>query len=113
MLAYLRDPRAESAARAIAAQSPDEEALLARVRRAAAPVFACDVARVEGRLAACIFNGASLPKAGLALREVAASPRVFPIDASVPVHEGIRVNVPVEGDPPAEIEVVDGAEEPR
>jgi hypothetical protein len=114
MLAYLRDPRAESAARALAAQSPAEEALLARVRRAAAPLFACDVAHGEGRLDACVFNGASLLKSGLALREVApASPRLFPIEAPVPVHEGIRVAVPVEGDPPAEVEVVDGSEDPR
>jgi hypothetical protein len=117
MLAYLRDPRAESAARSLSALSPAEEALLARIRRAAAPVAACDVVRREGRLDACIFNGASLPKSGLALREVGAAagapPRTFPVEATVPVHEGIRVAIPVEGDPPEEIEVVEAAEAPR
>jgi hypothetical protein len=114
MLAYLRDPRADGAARALSSQSPAEEALLARVRRAAAPVFACDVRRAEGRLDACIFNGSSLPKSGLALREVGAapgaSPRTSPIEAAVPVHEGVRVAVPMEGAPPEDVEVVEGAE---
>lgn len=112
MLAYLRDPRAEDAARALAAQSSNDDALLARIRRAAAPVFACDVKREGERLDACIFNGASQPRSGISIREVpetpgATEPRSVPIDRPIPVHEGLRVHLQVSPDFAPEIQVVD------
>jgi hypothetical protein len=107
MLAYLRDPRADAVVRAMEAQGSSDEALLSQIRRAAAPVFACDVRRAEGRLDACLFNASSRPRAGLALREVAAAPRAFPIEAAIPVHEGRAVAVAVPDDLGDEIAVSD------
>ena len=111
MLAYLRDPRAESVARALAAQSVADEVTLGRVRRAAAPVFLCDVVREAGSLDACVFNGSTHGKSGLALREVPTSPgaaaRSFPIEPTVPVHQGVRLHFEVPADLADEIGVVD------
>ncbi len=110
MLAYLRDPRAEAAARALSAQGPADELLLARIRRAAAPVFPCEVRRAEGRVEACIFNGSSRALLSVGLREVTASgtpARSFPIPVSVPVHEGRRVEVTVPPDLGDELAVID------
>jgi hypothetical protein len=108
MLAYLRDPRAQALGRAIAVAGVGDADLLGRIRRAAAPVFACDVRRDGARLEACVFNGASQPKAGLSLREVAPGragghpqtpePRSFPIEATVPVHEGLRLGFDIPPD---------------
>jgi hypothetical protein len=113
MLAYLRDPRADAAARALLARGAADAETLARVRRAAASVIACDVRREGERLDACVWNGASTPKRGLALREVPASPgappRSVPIDGAVPVHEGIRVSFDVPADFSDEIAIVDPA----
>jgi hypothetical protein len=113
MLAYLRDPRAADVARALAAQSSADDVRLARVRRAAAPVIACDVRRNEETLEACIFNGASQPKSGLALREVPAAPnaepRSFPIERAVPVHDGLRLRFQVPPDLASEVAVADPA----
>ncbi|APR80501.1 Hypothetical protein A7982_05848 [Minicystis rosea] len=111
MLAYLRDPRAGDVARALAAQSSSDEALLARVRRAAASVIACDVRREGGALEACVFNGSSRARSGLSLREVTdaagATPRSFAIPATVPVHEGIRVRIQIPLDISEELGIVD------
>src|SRR6185295_13146112 len=74
MLAYLRDPRAADAARALSATSAADGELLGRIRRAAAPVIACDLRREGDRLEACIFNGSSQPRSGLALRAIPESP---------------------------------------
>jgi hypothetical protein len=101
MLAYLRDPRAESAARALSATSAADELLIGRIRRAAAPVFACDVRRAEGKLEACVLNGSSQPRSGLAVREVLAAgkeARAVPIPLTIPVHEGRRVHLEVPAD---------------
>jgi hypothetical protein len=111
MLAYLRDPRAEAAARSLQAQSAADEPLVARIRRAAAPVFGCEVARTgDDRIEACVFNGSSRPRSGLALREVAAAgaaPRSFPLDVALPVHEGRRVAWTVPTDLGEELSVGD------
>lgn len=116
MLAYLRDPRAESAARALQAQSAADEPLVARIRRAAAPLFACELHRTtpgpagEDRVEACVFNGSSRPRSGLALRDVpseGAPPRTFPLALPVPVHEGRRVTWTVPSDLGAELSVAD------
>jgi hypothetical protein len=98
MLAYLRDPRADEAVRALGSQSAADEALLARIRRAAAPVIACDVGRDEGRVEACIFNGSSRAQRGLVLRDVVPSgtpAHGAPIEVAVPVHEGRRVTLAI------------------
>jgi hypothetical protein len=111
MLAYLRDPRAETAARALSATSAADEAAVARIRRAAAPIIACDVRREPGRVEACIFNASSRPRGGLALREVLASPsdspRRVPIAPPIPVHEGLRLSLDVPPDFAPEVAVVD------
>jgi hypothetical protein len=110
MLAYLRDPRAREAARSLSTASPLEAPVLARIERAAAPVIACDIKAQAGMLEACVFNAESRPAEGLTLREVSegaeggsAAPRSFPIEGAIPVHEGMRVSLPLEGDAPIEL----------
>ena len=104
MLAYLRDPRADAAVRALEAQgaaSKEDAALLARIRRAAAPVFACEVRRAGPRVEACVFNASSRPRSGFVLEAVGpdgATARSFPLEVAVPVHEGRRVGVEVPAD---------------
>lgn len=107
MLAYLRDPRAIEALAALGEPGTKEERLtLARIERAAAPVFACDIKAAAGSIEACVFNGSSLPQQGLELREVRAEaepsappPRSFRIEGTLPVHEGVRLRFPLEGAP--------------
>jgi hypothetical protein len=108
MLAYLRDPRAESAVRALEVQGAADGPLLARIHRAAAPVFMCDVRRTEDRVEACVFNASSKVQSGLVLRHTASGAGSFPVEVDVPVHEGRRVVVamPEEG---GELEIVDPA----
>jgi hypothetical protein len=112
MLSYLRDPRAETAVRALEAQSSADEPLLARIRRAAAPVFACEVRRAEDRLTACVFNGSSKARTALTLREVTPAGqegRSFYVRVAVPVHEGRRASIAVPDDLAGEIAVGDPA----
>lgn len=113
MLAYLRDPRADAAARALATSGAADEIVLARVRRAAANVIACDLHREGERLDACLWNGATQPKRGLSLREVPAVPgaeaRTVPLDVTLPVHEGVRVHLDVPGDFAPELAIVDSS----
>jgi hypothetical protein len=124
MLAYLRDPKAADAARDLGATSPEEAVAIARLGRASAPVVACGL-RVEGTdLVACVMNGSTEVAEGLVLREIAAPKaaegdaapavdappgRAWPIAGVVPVHEGARIRVPLEGQPaPVEVEVARG-----
>lgn len=121
MLAYLRDPRTEEAAQALGeGGSPDERRTLEQIRRAAAPVFACEVTMANGALEACVFNASSQPKSGLELREIprapapdaqtpAPLPRRFPIEGVLPVHEGARLRFPIEGDAPEDWAVVNAS----
>jgi hypothetical protein len=119
MLAYLRDPRAAEVVRALSSRGSGDEARIARVRRAAAPVIACDVRREGDKLSACVWNGASRPMHGLSLRAASAEegaehaePRTLPIEPTVPVHEGLRLRFDVGesmAEPPAEVWVVDPA----
>ncbi len=111
MLAYLRDPRAEAAARALQAQSAADEPL-ARAG-SAAPRRRCSPATCAApppAVEACVFNGSSRPSRGLALREIAAAgtaARSFPLEMTVPVHEGRRVTWAVPDDLGAELAVSD------
>ncbi|WP_434040907.1 MULTISPECIES: hypothetical protein [Sorangium] len=111
MLAWLRDPRARDALVSLLPAPPLEQAKLERIRRATADVIPCSVTAEEGRLRACLFNGGVTPVRGVTLREAAAgegrTPRAWPIPASLPVHEGVEVSVPLEGGAaPEELEVV-------
>ncbi|WP_437629678.1 hypothetical protein [Sorangium sp. So ce854] len=111
MLAWLRDPRARDAVVSLLPAPPLEEAKLGQIRRATADVVPCSVTAAEGRLRACLFNGGVTPVRGVTLREVAAAeggtPRAWPIAATLPVHEGVEVSVPLEGgEAPDELEVV-------
>lgn len=116
MLAYVRDPRAKEVARALAVQSTADATTIARVRRAAAPVFACEVRRDGELLEACLYNGASGPKGGLSLREVTAppaageqapAPRSVKIEGTLPAHDGLRVRLRAPADMAGELAVVD------
>jgi hypothetical protein len=102
MLAYLHDPRGREAALALDGRTPEDRALLAQIARAAAPVIACDPTLAEERLAICVFNGAAQPRSGLELRALPAGAPRFPIEGTLPVHEGVRLEVPFEGALPEE-----------
>lgn len=108
MLAYLRDPRAIEALRALGPPPPEEAETLARIRRAAAEVFACAPEAGGGRLRACVFNAGVATRRGATLVEVGetgGSLRRWPIEATLPVHEGLQLDLPLEGEPPAELSV--------
>jgi len=113
MLAYLRDPRALDALRALGPPSPTEAATFARIRRASAEVFPCAAAAEAGRLRVCVLNASAAPRRGATLRELfdadapaAAQPRSWPIAATLPVHEGLLLDLPLQGaELPPEMEV--------
>jgi hypothetical protein len=112
MLAYLRDPRAAVVARALSAESAGDAVMVARIRRAAAPVIACALRREGEQLSACIFNGASQVKKGLLLREVTASQgapeaRSIELDGAIPIHDGIRMKLSIPADLSEDVAVVD------
>lgn len=115
MLAYLRDPRAIEALRDLGAPAAAEERTFARIRRAAGEVIVCDAVAEGERLRACVFNAGVVARRGAALRELVgdadpsqgAAPRSWSIEATLPVHEGIQLEVPLQGDRlPEELEVV-------
>lgn len=110
MLAYLHDPRGREAALALDGRTPDDRALLAQIARAAAPVIACDPTLTDARLSLCVFNAAAQPRTGLELRALPAGTPRFPIEGTLPVHEGIRLDVPFEGPLPEEWSVVTSAD---
>ena len=112
MLAYLHDPRAEEAITAIGAPVAEEAWTVRRIRAAARPVIACDVKAEEGRVSACVFNASTKPGTGLSLREIqddeAKAVRAWPVQVEVPVHDGVRLAWPLEGDPPGDLVVAEG-----
>ena len=102
MLAYLHDPRGREAALALDGRTPEDRLLLARIARAASPVIACDAKVEDDRLGICVFNGASQPRSQLELRALPAGSPRFPIEGTIAVHEGARLDVPFEGALPEE-----------
>ena len=58
---------------------------------------------------ACVFNASTKAETGLSLREISdddAKPgRAWPIAAEVPVHDGVRVKWPLEGEAPSDVAV--------
>ena len=111
MLAYLHDPRAESAVEMIGAPEPSEAPRIRRLRAAARPLVACDLQAADGQLTACVFNASMKPAAGLTMREISddeAKPgRSFPVAPEVPVHDGVVLKWPLEGDAPVDVIVTD------
>ena len=109
MLAYLHDPRAESAVERIGAASAAEAPLVRRLRAAARPIIACDIRAEDDKLTACIFNASTKAETGLSLREISddeAKPgRAWPVAAEVPVHDGVRVKWPLDGEVPSDVAV--------
>jgi hypothetical protein len=107
MLAYLHDPRADEAIAAIGAPAAVEAWTVRRIRAAAKPLIACDVKAADGRLSACVFNSSTKPRTGIFLREIqddeAKPPRAWPVQAEVPVHDGVRLAWPIEGEPPGDL----------
>jgi hypothetical protein len=106
MLAYLHDPRGREAALALDGRTPEDRLLLARIARAASPVIACDAKIEDARLSICVFNGASQPRSQLELRALPAGSPRFPIEGTLAVHEGARLDVPFAGPLPEEWSVV-------
>ncbi len=111
MLAYLHDPRAESAIDMIGAAAASEAPLVRRLRAAARRVVACDVRAEDDKLTACLFNASTKALTGLSMREISddeAKPgRAWPIAAEVPVHDGVRLKWPLEGDVPGDVTVTE------
>jgi hypothetical protein len=103
MLAYLRDRRATEVVNALALDADPEDAWLAELQRAVAPVIACDVRHRNGFLEACVFNSSERSRPGVSLVEV---PRIkdgptrfdVPVDVPVPIHDGVRIQVPLPAD---------------
>jgi hypothetical protein len=117
MLAYHRDPRAIEAVRALGAASSREEKIFSRILRASSPLFACGLSKAGEEMQVCVFNGSSGPGRITALREVpedaSLNGRLWTVDASVAVHEGGKIAMPLgEGDLPVEVEVVRGGQNP-
>ncbi len=106
MLAYLHDPRGREAALALDGRTPEDRALLAQIARAASPVIACEPTIADDRLSICVFNGAAQPRSGLELRALPAALPRFAIEGTLPVHEGVRLDVSFEGALPEEWAVV-------
>jgi hypothetical protein len=106
MLAYLHDPRGREAALALDGRTPEDRLLLARIARAGLPVIACDAKIEADRLGICVFNGASTARGDLTLRALPAGLLRFPIEGTLGVHEGVRLEVPFEGALPEEWAVV-------
>lgn len=108
MLAFLRDPRAEAAAQGITGSAPRER-LRDDILRASQPLFVCDLSVDEaggGDLTACLFNGSTRPRKGAVLHEVDNASRSWTVQGKVPVHEGVKVTLPLLGGPvPAAVEV--------
>jgi hypothetical protein len=106
MLAYLRDPSAREAAHGLGAGSEDDERLHAAIARAAAPVFTCDTRLIAGRLEACVMNGSESIASPVVMREVGAGGRRWSVPVPVPVHDGVRISVPLgPGGAPTELEI--------
>lgn len=117
MLSYLRDPRALDAVRSLGVAPEGEALVVARIERAAAPVIACDIGARDGSLEMCVFNSTEKPAGGLRAREIPAEiggiARTFPIEGSIPVHEGEIISIPLEGgEPPQEIVIESAAPAP-
>jgi hypothetical protein len=118
MLAYLGDARARDLALSLGAQSPEERGLLAQVLRATSPLRVCAIAREGDHLGACVFNASMVARSDLLLRALPSSPEAgeparYRIGGALPVHEGLRVEVPLEGpkvEAPAEWELVEEKE---
>jgi hypothetical protein len=114
MLAYLRDPRVHEALAVLGAPAPPEQKIIGMIRRAAAEVVACDVTAAGGRLRACVLNAGVTPVRGAVLREVAegstdaGAARRWPIGSTLPVHDGIRIDIQLEGPANAESPKTDG-----
>lgn len=109
MLAYLHDPRAEEALASIGAPQAVEAWTVRRIRAAAKPFIPCDIQAVDGRITACVFNSSTKPGTGLSLREIqddeAKPGRAWPVQVEVPIHDGVRLAWPIEGDPPGDLVV--------
>ncbi|EYF06991.1 hypothetical protein [Chondromyces apiculatus] len=113
MLAYHRDPRAPDALGELGGGSnAQEEETLDRIRRAAAPVIPCGATQRGDRLGVCVFNASAMSYTGAVLREVReggdAGVREWKIDATLPVHEGLKLDLPLEGELPPDMVVEPG-----
>ena len=109
MLAYLRDPRALEVLASLGPPSSDEEIVLARITRAARPVIACDLAPSSDALEVCLFNGSLSPQRVVAARtlpEGETPSQRAPLPVVVPVHDGVRISVPLAVRPaPSELDL--------
>jgi len=109
MLAYHRDERVHEVFAALGPPNPGEERLLARIGRASRAVFACDIKPIEETLEVCLVNTTLAPAHVTAAAPLgpddAALGRVV-LDVDVPVHDGVRIRLPVATRPaPREIDI--------
>ena len=101
MLAYQQDPRALSVLDSIGPASAGEELVLAQITRAARPVVACHATKSTQGVEVCLFNSSLEQRRVASLRvvgknegenEALSEPIVVGVD--VPVHDGVRIDVP-------------------
>ncbi|MFO0760956.1 MAG: hypothetical protein U0359_31050 [Byssovorax sp.] len=100
MLAYLGDARARDIALSLGGSSEADRALAGELARVSAPLRVCSVTREGDHLSACVFNASMSPRPNVVLKPSPAGsePAEYPLGGVVPVHEGIRVELPLAGD---------------
>jgi hypothetical protein len=109
MLAYHLDARAPDVLAALGAPNPGEERVLARIGRTMRPVFGCDPKLVDESLEVCLVNttlSAAKTSAISLLGADDAPVGRHVLDIEIPVHDGVRVRLPVTKQPmPHEIDL--------
>jgi len=109
MLAYYQDARAAEVLAGLGAPNPGEERVLARIRRATRPVFGCDFRPVDAGLEVCLVNTTISPVKPTAIAWLGADDAPagrHVADVEIPVHDGVRIRLPVKTPPvPQEVEL--------
>ena len=106
MLSYLRDERAAGFAKALGRLSPIEELARNEILATQAQLLICDRERGRGAVVGCLYNGTSRLLRGVVIHELGAStPRSWTVRDLFLPGQGLRVSLPVDGEPPAAFRV--------
>ena len=90
MLAYVGDPRAEGAARALDGLATTQEPIRQMVVRAASPLRVCSTKVTGEALTACVYNTTEEPLERPSLVEPSEGGRRVRLEDTVPPHDGLR-----------------------
>jgi hypothetical protein len=102
MLAYHRDARASEVLAALGPANPGEERILGRISRAMRSVFVCDAKPVDESLEVCLVNTTVEPAKITAISVLGADDAPVArhaFEVEVPVHDGVRIRLPVKNRP--------------